>query len=71
LAPFNLNCTPLTPTPSEAAADTVTVPETVVPAAGAVSATAGAVVSGAVAVVNVKRGDVDWRPDPSLEATRK
>src|SRR2546428_2754693 len=46
LAPSSLNCTPATPTLSEAVAETVTAePETVAPAAGALSATVGAVVS--------------------------
>src|SRR5436309_14563698 len=47
LAPSSLNCTPTTPTLSEAEAETVTVaPETVAPAAGAVIETVGGVVSG-------------------------
>ena len=40
-----MNCTPATPTLSEALAVTVTVPDTVAPAAGAVRLTVGAVVS--------------------------
>src|SRR5216684_818107 len=44
--PSSLNCTPTTPTLSLAVAVTVTVPDTVEPPAGAVSATVGAVVSG-------------------------
>ena len=47
LAPSSLNCTPVTPTLSDAFAETAIVPLTFEPAAGAVSATAGAVVSGA------------------------
>src|SRR5439155_13997548 len=46
LTPSSLNCTPTTPTLSEALAETVTVPATVAPAAGAVMETAGGVVSG-------------------------
>src|SRR5439155_884593 len=49
------NWTPATPTLSEAAADTVTVPATVDPAAGAVTDTLGGVVSGAARVVSVKK----------------
>jgi hypothetical protein len=46
LAPSSKNCTPETPTASEAVADTVTEePETVAPLAGAVTETVGAVVS--------------------------
>src|SRR4029079_4362276 len=48
LAPSTRNCTPATPTLSAALAETVMVPETVAPAAGAVIATVGGVVSGAV-----------------------
>ena len=43
--PSTLNCTPVTPTLSEALALTVTVPDTVAPAAGAVRLTVGALVS--------------------------
>ena len=45
LAPSSLNCTPATPTLSEASAATSTVPWSDAPPAGAVSDTAGAVVS--------------------------
>ena len=46
LAPSSLNCTPETPTLSDALAETATeVPETVVPFAGAVMETVGAWVS--------------------------
>src|SRR5262249_708386 len=44
-APSSLNCTPTTPTLSDALAPIVVVPETVAPAVGAVIETAGAVVS--------------------------
>ena len=47
-APSSRNCTPATATLSDAVADTVTVPETVLPVAGAVTATVGAVVSAIV-----------------------
>src|SRR5437773_1855175 len=45
LAPSTRNCTPATPTLSEAEALTVTDPDTVAPDAGAVMLTAGGVVS--------------------------
>src|SRR5437879_13391865 len=45
LTPSSLSCTPTTPTLSVALAETVTVPETVAPAAGAVIDTVGGVVS--------------------------
>ena len=45
-APSSLNCTPATPTLSDAVAETVTVPPTVAPPAGAVIDTVGGVVSG-------------------------
>ena len=45
VAPSTLNCTPATPTLSEAVAVRVTVPDTVAPLAGAVRLTVGAVVS--------------------------
>ena len=44
--PSRRNCTPKTPTLSKALAETVTVPATVAPSAGAVMFTVGAVVSG-------------------------
>ena len=43
--PSSLNCTPATPTLSEALAETLTVPETVAPPLGAETDTEGAVVS--------------------------
>ena len=46
LLPSRRNCTPTTPTLSDAVAVTLIVPETVAPFAGAVSETVGAVVSG-------------------------
>src|SRR5438445_9156151 len=46
LTPSSLNWTPTTPTSSVAVAETVTMPATLVPAAGAVMATVGGVVSG-------------------------
>ena len=47
LAPSRRNCTPATPTLSDALAVTFTEPDTVAPAAGAVRATVGGVLSGA------------------------
>ena len=44
-APSSLNCTPTTPTLSDAVAETVTVPETVLPSAGAVRETVGSSLS--------------------------
>src|SRR5262245_45145953 len=43
---FSRNCTPATPTLSEAVADTVTLPSTVAPSAGADIDTSGGTVSG-------------------------
>ena len=51
--PSSLNWTPATPMLSDAVADTVMVPETVVPAVGADSETEGGVVSGVVVAVTV------------------
>ena len=45
LFPSSRNCTPATPTLSDAFADTVTEPDTVEPGVGAVSDTVGGVVS--------------------------
>src|SRR3979490_3367096 len=45
LAPSSLNCTPATPTLSEALAVTLSLPDTVAPAAGDVIETEGAMVS--------------------------
>ena len=45
LAPFRLNCTPATPTLSDALAVTVVVPATVAPDAGAVIETTGGAMS--------------------------
>ena len=53
LAPSSRNWTPATPTLSVAVAETVTFPETTEPAAGAVTAALGGVVSGAAGVVAV------------------
>src|SRR5881296_1492230 len=70
LAPSSLNCTPTTPTLSVALAETVTVPATVAPAAGAVIDTVGSVVSGSGAVVNVTSADVARFPAASRDFTR-
>ena len=51
LAPSSWNCTPTTPTLSEAVAETVTVPETVAPELGDVTLTVGAVVSETVTLM--------------------
>ena len=48
-----MNCSPTTPTLSVALAETVTVPETVAPAAGAIIETAGGVVSFTTATAGV------------------
>src|SRR5205809_2699086 len=69
-APSSLNCTPTTPTLSVALAETVIVPETVAPAAGAVIETVGGVVSGGAAVVNVTSTDVARFPAASRDFTR-
>src|SRR5262252_901948 len=65
--PSPKNCTPTTPTLSEAFADTVTVPETVAPFAGAVMFTAGGVVSGGgpLLTVTVTAAEVFWLPAAS------
>src|SRR5881296_138461 len=69
-APSSLNCTPTTATLSVALAETVIVPATVAPAAGAVIATVGGVVSGGAAVVNVTSADVARFPAASRDFTR-
>src|SRR5205809_7047992 len=53
LAPSSRNCTPATPTLSEALAVTVTVPDTVWPLLGEVMLTVGGVVSGGGGAVTV------------------
>src|SRR5436190_1920837 len=64
-APSTLNCTPATPTLSEALAVTVTaVPATVAPPAGAVTVTVGAVVS-PLLTVTVTAADVAVLPAAS------
>src|SRR5437867_1629182 len=70
LTPSSLNCTPTTPTLSVALAETVTVPATVAPAAGAVIDTVGGVVSGSGAVVNVTSADMARFPAASRDFTR-
>src|SRR2546427_1509436 len=69
-APSSLNCTPTTPTLSVALAETVIVPATVAPAAGAVSETVGGVVSGGARVVKVTSPETARLPTPSLDLTR-
>src|SRR5207247_1930314 len=70
LTPSSLNCTPTTPMLSVALAETVTVPATVTPAAGAVMETVGGVVSGGAAVVNVKSAETARFPAASRDFTR-
>jgi hypothetical protein len=68
LTPSSLNCTPETPTLSEAEAERVTVPVTIEP--GEVSVIVGRVVSPvgtAVNVVNVELVEVPVFPDASFE----
>src|SRR2546428_13124941 len=55
-APSSLNCTPTTPTLSEALAETVTVPVTVAPAAGAGIDTVGGGVSATVTLDSAEGG---------------
>ena len=66
-APSSMNWTPATPTLSEAVALTVMVAETVAPAAGLVTDTAGAVPS---RVVNVASADIARLPLASFDRTR-
>src|SRR5439155_9674857 len=64
-APSTLNCTPTTPTLSDAVAETATaVPDTVAPAAGAVIETVGGVVS-ALLTVTVTAAEVVVLPAAS------
>src|SRR6266853_2066750 len=67
LAPSILNCTPTTPTLSEALAVTLVVPETVAPEAGDVTLIVGGVVSdgGALATVTVIGAEVVRLPAAS------
>src|SRR5262249_19210657 len=69
LAPSSLNCTPATATLSEALAETVIVPDTVAPLAGAVRETVGAVVS-AVAVPTASFDGAPTFPAASWAVTR-
>jgi hypothetical protein len=69
-APSSWNCTLATPMLSEAFAVTLTVPETVAPAAGALIETVGAVVSGVVLLtVTVTAALVVELPAPSFAIT--
>jgi hypothetical protein len=65
LAPSSRNWTPVTPTLSEALAETVIVPETVAPALGEVMLTVGAVVSGGAPFETVTEEDVLLLPAAS------
>src|SRR5258705_2297090 len=74
LEPSSLNCTPTTPTLSEALAVTLVVPETVAPEAGAVILTVGGVVSGgggggALFTVTVTAAEAGRTPSLSPAAT--
>src|SRR2546428_132329 len=70
LAPSNRNCTPTTPTLSEALAVTLVVLETVEPEAGEVMLTVGGVVSGGAGVVALAGLDCAERlPAASKAAT--
>src|SRR5262249_25007083 len=65
------NCTPATPTLAEALADTVTVPDTVAPFAGAVTLADGGVVSGgggggALFTVTVTGLELNCRPSVAV-----
>ena len=69
VAPSSWNWTPATPTLSEAVAETVTVPLTLAPSAGAVSETTGGVVSAGVPVSNwlgTLTRNASSRPPPML-----
>src|SRR5206468_5268058 len=66
----SLNCTPTTPTLSEAVAETVMVPETELLAAGAATDTAGGVVSGGGGVMKVESPDTARFPAASRDRTR-
>ncbi|OLE66802.1 MAG: hypothetical protein AUG09_05650 [Acidobacteria bacterium 13_1_20CM_2_68_7] len=65
LEPSTRNCTPATPTLSEAEALTVVVPETVAPDAGALMLTVGGVVSGGGALETVTVTGLDPYRRPS------
>jgi len=64
LSPSSRNCTPTTPTLSEALAVTLIVPATMVPEAGEVMLTVGGVVS--LNTVTVTGSDVHSMPSESL-----
>ena len=72
LAPSSLNWTPATPTLSVALAETMIVPDTVAPEAGAVMETTGGVRSATdpTSVVKVKSADVARLPAASRDFTR-
>src|SRR5688572_21470761 len=67
--PSSRNCTEVTPTSSDASAVTVTVPDTVLPPAGAVTATEGGAVSETV-VVKIASPDTAEFPAASVDRTR-
>src|SRR5882672_824976 len=68
LAPSSWNCTPATPTLSEALALTATVPDTVAPFAGAVRLAVGGVVSGGGALFTVTVTELEVNVSPSRAA---
>src|SRR5262245_1541062 len=68
-SPSSRNCTPATPTLSDADALTVTVFDTVAPAAGVVSDTVGATVSGLCVVATAFPLSPDVLPVPSMAVT--
>src|SRR6266702_1817258 len=68
-APSSRNCTPATPTLSEASALTLIVPDTVAPFAGAVIDTVGGVLS--LNTVTLTELEVYWRPSRSLATASK
>src|SRR5437588_1647902 len=72
-APSTKNCTPTTPTLSEALADTVSVPCTVWPFTGEMMLTVGGVVSGGgpLAIVTVTGAEVLLLPAASRATDRK
>src|SRR2546426_8557611 len=70
LAPSSLNCTPMTPTLSEAVAVMLMVPETVAPLAGLVIETAGGVLSVGEGVVPLTIEEYEERfPTASVALT--
>jgi hypothetical protein len=69
--PSSVNCTLVTPTLSEADADTVTVPLTVAPELGALRLTLGSVLSALLLTVTVRDPDVVTLPAASRATARR